>query len=157
MSHTHHQINRRYCNRSRSTAGQSNLGFTPFLAHFRSKPCQGWLSKHTPSRPSNSSCGCANFPDHTCKSMLQEHMIAMPSWAYRCYLGRSHAFASQQKFPYFFLVFSGFLGPFSVVGRRGGQGIIPAWPSSRATVSVGCAPTDSQYLLPLTKPLLIGP
>lgn len=41
------------------------------------------------------------------------------------------------------------LGCFGIALSRpflGRGGMIPAWPSSRATVSDGCAPTDSQYL-----------
>lgn len=45
-----------------------------------------------------------------------------------------------------FLPLSGFLGPVCCDWGRGGAGMTPACPSSRATGSDGCAPTDIQYL-----------
>ena len=45
-----------------------------------------------------------------------------------------------------FLPLSGFFGPFCSLWRGAGLGMKPAWPSSRATVFDGCAPTPNQYL-----------
>lgn len=59
--------------------------------------------------------------------------------------GRWIVMACQLGMRSHFLCLSGFL-VWPWCSRGGGLGMTPAWPSSRATVSDGCAPTDSQYL-----------
>ena len=58
----------------------------------------------------------------------------------------------------YYLAFISFLGPRCSDWGGGGLGITAAWPRRRATVLVGCAPTESQYCMRLmSRPICLFP